>query len=149
MEARWRAGHILTSELARVAGELRAAGHEAPALSELARTPPNELRGTGRKTFERALRELGHGGMSARDAAMVLARRWANLMLDGKISPRQAAKAIARLRFKAGAELDEHLLPFESLDAEYDELAQRRVRGRFTPSLDPATRAAGARLPRD
>ena len=146
VEARWRAGHILTSELTRVAGELRAAGHDVPALSELARTPSSELRTSGRKTFERALRELGHGGMNGRDAAMLLARRWASLMLEGTISPRQAAKAIARLRFKAGAELDEHLLPFEALDAEYDQVRQRRLRGRFTPRLDRATRAAARRL---
>ena len=144
VEARWRIGHILTGDLRRLAAELRAEGHDVPALAQLAER--SELPKEERQAFERALRELGRGGMTRSDAALVVARRWANLLLSGKITPRAGAKAIARLRFKGGAELDEHLLAFEHLDSEYDETKQSRIRGAFTRRLDRATREEAQKL---
>ena len=146
LEARWRVGHILTSELGRLADDLRAAGHDVPALAELAGIAARDLGREARPTFERALRELGCGEMTTSEAALVLAHRWATLLLDGTITPRAGAKAIARLRFKGGAELDEHLLAFELLDAEYDAVQQRRLRRHLTGRLDRATRAEAGRL---
>ena len=143
VEARWRIGHILTGELRGLAGDLRAAGHEVPALARLAER--SDVPKEDRQAFERALRELGRGGMTRSDAALVVARRWATLLLSGEITPRAGAKAIARLRFKGGADLDEHLLPFERLDTD-DATKRSRIRRAFTRRLDRATRAEARKL---
>ncbi len=127
IEARWRLGHILASELAAAAEELLAAGHEAPALRELAAMRMADLRHAGRDTFESALRDLGRGGMTASEAVLVLARAFSERLLAGALAPAQAAKAIALLRWKAGPDVDEYVVPFELLDERYESLATRRV----------------------
>ena len=128
VEARWRVGHILTSELAALAATLRGAGMDAPSLRALAETPAEDLRERGRATFERALRELGGGGMSASDSALLLSRHFAEQLLAGTITPRAAAKAIARVRWKGRAEVDAELLAFERLDCAYEEAEDNWVR---------------------
>ena len=139
-------GHILTSELDVVAGHLREAGHEAPALAELAAAPPRELGTEARLTFERALRELGRGAMSTSEAAVVVARRFADLLLAGTITPRAGAKAIARLRWKGGADVDPQLGPFEQLAEQYEAAEQSRARRLVAPRLDRATRGEARKL---
>ena len=146
VEARWRVGHILASELASVAVELREAGLDAPALREVADMPPAALRVDGRRAFERALRELGGGGMSASEAALVVARRFAQLLLAGTITPSAAAKAIAELRWKAGPDVDRAFAAFDRLAARYED-ASRSLVGRFPARrLDAAARAEARNL---
>jgi hypothetical protein len=115
LEARWRMGRILTSDLGRVAAELAAAGHGGPAVSALAagRTDP-------RDTFEQVLQELGGGRMADEHAALLLARSFAQGLLADRAPPRLAVKAIAGLRWKGGAGVDGKLVPFAELDERYD-----------------------------
>ena len=146
VEARWRVGHILTSELPAVANDLRAAGHDAPALAELAAMPSTGAGANGRRAFERALRELGRGGMDGTEAALVVARRFAELLLAGTISPRATAKAIARLRWKGGADLDRDLEPFQRLAERYEDAERGRLGRLLARRLDPAVRAEARKL---
>ena len=147
IEARWRVGHILTSDLGQVAASLRSAGIDAPSLRTLAETPPSDLRERGRATFERALRELGRGGMSASDGALLLSRHFAEQLLAGAITPRAAAKAIARVRWKGRAEVDAELLAFERLDCAYEEAEDSTVRRLFgSRRLDAEVRDEARKL---
>jgi len=146
LEARWRAGHVLASELPSVARELVTAGHEVPALRQLLATPQAEVRGEGRRTFERALRELGVGGMSHSEAAMVLARRWSSELLDRTLSPRRVTSAIAHIRFRGSADVDEALQPFCELDDAYEAFGDRRLARFRMRALDRRARREARRL---
>jgi hypothetical protein len=146
VEARWRAGHILTSELPALARDLVAAGHDVPALRQLVAAPEHGAASETRKTFERALRELGRGGMSDSEAALTLARHWAEQLLRRRLSPRWATRAIAYVRFRGSADVDEALEPFSELE----ELYEAASRGRLAPlrrlSLNRRARAEAKRL---
>jgi hypothetical protein len=146
VEARWRAGHILASELPGVAQELVAAGHEVPALRQLIATPEPEAPAESRRTFERALRELGRGGMSGSEAAMVLARQWARELVDRKLPPRRVTSAIAHVRFRGSADVDEALQPFCDLEDAYDELSGSRLARVRRLALDRRARREARRL---
>ena len=146
LEARWRAGHILASELPDVARELVASGHDVPALRQLLATPADEVRGAARRTFERALRELGRGGMSRSDAAMVLARRWARELLERKLPPRRVTRAIAHVRFRGSADVDDALQPFCELDDAYEAFGDRRLARLRMRGLDRRARREARRL---
>ena len=140
LEARWRIGYVFTSELPALARDLMAAGLERPALTMLAAMPADELQEEGRRTFERALRELGHGGLSVSDAALVVARHYAQLLLERRLRARAAVKAIALVRWKGGSDVDALLSPFEHLDREYERAADGPLGGRLTLRLDRETR---------
>ena len=140
LEARWRVGYVFTSELGGVARELIAAGHDRPALTVLATMPPSELQEEGRRTFERALRELGHGGMSASDAALFVARHFAHLLLARRLDARATARAIALVRWKGGPDVDAPLAPFDRLAQEYERAVEGPLGGRLTLRLDRETR---------
>jgi len=146
LEARWRAGHILASELPGVAGKLVESGHDVPALRQLLATPAEEVRGEGRRTFERALRELGRGGMSQSEAVMVLARRWARELLDRNLPPRRVTSAIAHIRFHGSADVDEALQRFCELDDAYQASAERRLARFRMRALDHRARREARRL---
>ena len=146
LEARWRAGHILASELPGVASELVASGHDVPALRQLLATPAGEVRGDARRTFERALRELGRGGMSQSEAAMLLARRWARELLDCNLPPRRVTSAIAHVRFRGSADVDDALQPFCELDDAYQASAERRLARFRLRALDHRARREARRL---
>jgi hypothetical protein len=136
LEARWRMGRILTSELEGVAAELTAAGHDGPALTVLAagRADPGD-------TFEQVLRELGGGGMPHDRAALVLARSFAQQLLDGDAPPRLAVKAIGGLRWKGGESVDEQLVPFTTLDERYERARSLGpLAGLLVPRLDRRAR---------
>ncbi len=126
VEASWLTGRYLTSDLPRIAGELAAAGHDAPALGALRDTAVEEAPGEGRQLFELGLRELGRGGMTTSEAALVIARRFAGQVVARQISARAGTKAIALVRWKGTVEVDERLRPFSDLDDLYDELGQGR-----------------------
>ncbi|MBD0328900.1 MAG: hypothetical protein ICV64_02200 [Thermoleophilia bacterium] len=145
LEARWRAGHILTSQLSEIARELLAEGHDVPAVRSLAEAGESDA-GEARRTFERALRELGRGGMNASEAAMLLARGWAEQLLARRLSPRWATRAIAYVRFRGSADVDEALGPFTELEDEYHAVSQQAfARLRMLP-LNRRARAEARRL---
>jgi len=108
-------GRIGTSELGRVARELSAAGHATPGLSALA-----DGRADARDAFEQVLRELGGGSMSDERAALVLARSFARLLLERESEAQIVTKAIAGLRWRGGAGVDEALAPFARLHERYE-----------------------------
>ena len=145
VEARWRVGYIRTSELPSLAGDLLAGGLDAPALRELAAVSSGEP-ALARQTFERALRELGQGGMTATGAALALADEFAERLLAGTLAPRTAARAISLLRWKGGADVDEHVLPFEHLDEEYGELQRGPLGWVGGRRLDGAVRRQARKL---
>ncbi len=108
-------------------------------------TGPNS--GKALDELERALRELGRGGMSASDGALLLSRHFAEQLLAGAITPRAAAKAIARVRWKGRAEVDAELLAFERLDCAYEEAEESAVRRLFgSRRLDTKVRDEARRL---
>jgi hypothetical protein len=119
VEARWRAGRILTSELGAIARELAAAGHESPSVSALASAPEGG-RADARSLFDSALTELGGGSMGEAEAALVLARLFARELLAGEIGPEPAARGINSLRWKGGPEVDGALGPFSELEDRYE-----------------------------
>lgn len=142
LEARWRMGRILTSELQRVAAELTAAGHRGVALAALAAG-----RADPRDAFEQVLRELGGGGMPHDRAALVLARSYAQLLLDGGAPPRLAVKAIGGLRWKGGQSVDTALAPFATLDERYERAGMLGPLARLlVPRLDRRARELARRL---
>jgi hypothetical protein len=146
VEADWTAGHILTGELASLARTLVEGGHDVPALRQLLAMPFEEGRGEARRTFERALRELGRGGMSRSEAAMVLARRWSRELLARKLSARRATKAIAHVRFRGSADVDDALRPFSELYALYEDADERALARLRTLGLNRRARAEARRL---
>lgn len=127
VEASWRTGRYLTSDLPRIAGQLAAAGHDAPALRLLRDTAAEEVPGEGRELFELGLRELGRGAMTASEAALLIARRFAGQVVARKISARAGTKAIALVRWKGTADVDERLRPFSDLDDLYDDVGVGRL----------------------
>ena len=131
LEARWRVGHILTSELPAVADSLLASGLDAPTLRELAGIHSDDVGRETRQTFETVLRELGRGRMTASEAALILARVFSEQVLAGRLEPPAAARAIALLRWKGGPDVDEHIVPFELLDEKYEGLHVRRLSAFF------------------
>lgn len=146
VEARWRAGHILTSELPDVARQLVEGGHDVPALRRLAAAEDEDLRSEGRRTFERALRELGRGGMDGSEAALTLARGWALELVEHKLAARRAVQAIAHVRFRGSVDVDAALEPFSELDDAYEAVAEQRFsRLRMIP-LDRRARREAQRL---
>ncbi len=146
VEARWRAGHILSSQVPEVARELLAAGHDAPALRSLAESDETVDRREARRTFERALRELGRGGMGESEAAMILARGWAEQLVARRLSPSWATRAIAYVRFRGSVDVDEALEPFTELEDEYQTVSRQTfARLRMLP-LNRRARAEARRL---
>ena len=145
LEARWRVGHILTSDLAGISAELAGAGHDVPALRKLLATPREELPLLARDLFEEALRELGGGTMTASDAALLLARRFAAEILAGRITPRAGTRAIARVRWKGHGDVDDVLRPFWELDERY-ERASGALGGLATRRVDHAVRREASAL---
>jgi hypothetical protein len=146
VEARWRVGHILSSELATLARELVAGGHDVPALRQLAERGEALERPEARRTFERALRELGRGGMEVSEAALVLARVWAQELLSRRLTPRRGTRAIAYVRFRGSADVDGALEAFTELEDLYEAVARRRLgRVRRLP-LNRRARAEARRL---
>jgi hypothetical protein len=115
LEARWRMGRILTSDLARLAAELAASGYGGPTLTALSTGTADP-----RETFEQVLRELGGGTMAHDRAALVLARSFARQLLEGEAPPRLTVKAIGGLRWKGGETVDDALVPFAQLDERYE-----------------------------
>ena len=146
LEARWRAGHILTSDLREVARDLLESGHDVPALRQVLAAPEPAVAKEQRQAFERALRELGRGGMSGSEAAMVLARQWAEQLLRRKLSARRATRAIALVRFRGDADVDEALDPFSELADRYEQLGSRRFGGIRALGLNRLARAEAKRL---
>jgi hypothetical protein len=127
LEARWRMGRILTSDLERIAAELAAAGYGGPTLTAL-----STGKAEPRQAFEEVLRELGGGQMHHDRAALVLARSYARQLLAGDAPPDLAAKAIGGLRWKGGEEVDDELVPFAQLAERYDRAGSL---GPFSPLL--------------
>jgi hypothetical protein len=146
LEARWRTGRLLTSDLAAVAAELVAAGHDVPAAAQLAAGGGWD-QAESRALFEQALAELGRGSMSVSQAALELAGRFADDLLAGELPPHLAARAISNLRWVGGPEVDEALAPFSRLHDGYENASPlgplRRV---SAVVLDRRTRAAARRL---
>ena len=97
LEARWRIGEITHGDLHAVADDLLQAGVDTPALIELFALTPDEARWKGAPIFERVLEELGAGGTTEAEAATVLARHIARMVLDGSISASEATSQAAGL----------------------------------------------------
>jgi len=145
LEARWRAGHVLTSELPELARELIGAGHDVPSVRQLAGgTPPSAHE--ARQTFERALRELGRGGMGPSEAAMVLARQWADQLVRRRLAARRATKAIALVRLRGRPDVDEALEPFSELLEQYEAAGTGRFARLRALPLDRRARREAKRL---
>lgn len=135
-------GRIGTSELGRVAAELAAAGYASNGLDALAAG-----RVDARDAFEGVLSELGGGAMSEEAAALVLARSFARLLLDGESEPALVAKAIAGLRWRGGEAVDRALIEFDRLHERYERADAFGPLGRLAhPLLDRRARAAAADL---
>jgi hypothetical protein len=145
LEARWRAGHVLTSELPDLARELMGAGHDVPAVRQLAGEASSSAL-EARQTFERALRELGRGGMGTSEAAMVLARRWADQLVRRRLPARRATKAIALVRLRGRPDVDEALEPFSELLDRYEEVGSGRFARLRALPLDRRARREAKRL---
>lgn len=144
LEARWRMGRILTSDLEAIAGELAAAGHSGAALSTLAAG-----RADPRETFEQVLLDLGGGHMPSDGAALLLARSFALELLAGEAPPRLAVKAIGGLRWKGGAAVDDALVPFALLDERYERARSLGpLHGLLAPLLDRRAQALARDLAR-
>ena len=142
LEARWRTGRLLTSDLSRVAAELAAAGHEGPALTSLA-----SGRADARETFERVLAELGRGLMTHEEAALVLARHYARQLLDAHGPPDLTARAIGGLRWKGGPGVDAAFEPFARLAERYERAkALGPLSDAVRPLLDRRARALARSL---
>jgi DNA-binding transcriptional regulator YdaS (Cro superfamily) len=145
LEARWRTGRILSSDLPRIARELARAGHDAPAMAALLATPAHELPSQGRAVFERTLRQLGHGRMTPSEAALHIARRLAGQLLAGELRPDAVVKAVALVRWKGGPDVDAHLVPFSRLADRYETAASGPLR-LVRPWLDRRARSEARRL---
>jgi hypothetical protein len=145
-EARFRVGHVLASQLPGLAESLLGGGRDVPALRRLAAMEVEEARRAGRMTFERALRELGAGGMNESDAALVVARHFAEQVLGGETTPELAAKGIAFLRWKGGPAVDRHVEPFRRLAERYEHRSSGRMGRLFTGPLDRRVRAEARKL---
>jgi len=142
LEARWRMGRILTSDLRGIGAELAAAGQGAGAVAALA-----EGRSDARETFELVLAELGGGSMTDERAALVLARRFARLLLDGESPPDLTVKAIAGLRWRGGSGVDDALAPFAALHERYERAKLAGPLARLTgPLLDRRARGLAEAL---
>lgn len=94
VEARWRLGVFPPEGLPEVARQLAAEGHEGvatKALSELDRP----TRSSASSLFDDVLDELGRERMAFDTAALLVARDIARRIVDGHLSPREGAHAIA------------------------------------------------------
>jgi hypothetical protein len=145
-EARFRVGHVLASQLPGLAQELLRGGRDVPALRRLATMDVEEARRDGRTTFERALRELGAGGMNESDAALVIARHFAEQVLEGETTPELAAKGIAFLRWKGGPAVDRQVEPFSRLAERYEQRSTGLIRRAFIGPLDRRVRSEARKL---
>jgi hypothetical protein len=104
-------------ELSRVGVDLLQSGVDTQAVRELAGAQSNTLRDSG-ELFERVLLELRRPNMSARDAALVIARDLAKKVVAGAMLPRDAAERGSSLC--PDAQYDELLTPFLAYADDYE-----------------------------
>src|SRR6476620_8915306 len=122
LEARWRLYDWSPNDLREVADDLRSQGvSESQALIDLVFLRPDEFSRKGPELFEQMLVELGGGDMTRDRAAAVAAKRIARDVLDGSITPAQAANAAGYLNSASGYE-DTDLFAGLSLAWDDDEL---------------------------
>ena len=135
-QARWQAGDLLSTDLSDVATNLIQAGHDCPALWELASTDRSDLPWDGPPLFERAMRELGRESLSVEDAAVVVVARGAAAeCLAGQITPRELAVRVYDLA--CAADYPDQLMELYDLDDEYGAGGVTKTISTAAPSMLP------------
>jgi hypothetical protein len=134
LEARWRLGHLLSTELADAAVEILQSGHDCDAVWELACTDVRDLPWQGAGLFERALEQLGRSRrMETPEAALTVAHRDAIECIAGEISPRELGRRVCRLVPAADYARNGAIRPADEYDGGW---------GRPACELDEAMRTA-------
>jgi hypothetical protein len=142
LEAQWRTRGIRVEELREVAGALLTEGADADALIDLFALEPDELPWQASPLFERALQQLGGGGMSEAEAVEVLLNDLAQSIEGGEKTPAEAAVAAASLYVRLGHHYVERLGGLYVLDDELGSINRegRSFRGRTLDEIETEIR---------
>ena len=106
LEARWRLGAITAVDLHDVASAALDAGHDFPSVIELFAMTRDELRWEGPELFERVLRDLGVGDLTAAQAAARIARDTAPRLLEDTLEVDEALLHLADLHIRTAYQYD-------------------------------------------
>jgi hypothetical protein len=124
--ALFKLGRLQSEELPQIATSWMVNGVDSPSLRQLAGLASPIMSEAG-PLFEKTLAELQTPLPSKNDALMILARNFAQQIVDGTISPHNGA---GQIWWRVSNEMDAHdplLLPFVGAASELDDLDDRTL----------------------